>query len=508
MTTVALLNKRYQAVADLSRNGLEITSVGDSVGAAFNSAVRVLLRVARDDGHGLWDDLIRASKSLRWKMLAHPSPIASNVAVPDAACKVIAQCGRLRGAVADTDLLDALSTSAEAVASSDPPVGELLLESIEEVAAENCVIVAANRAAQAAMIDWLTPHRALVLTPGDLQRQQPARDQTYVVGPPRFFRPSLVTAPVTGELSFLLPAWFGDRALPLSPLAEYAEGAIWIQPRFFSWGVQVEPDVTEAVLDEPIVEDDLLPEPVWGDRKSEKRSLGIDEVEARKVLLAGGLAIWLDDGERIRTLEPHQPARERVTYTEVSAVRPGTYLLLRHGAGERGALYESALREFGSAAGGVAETQAAWKDSLARRLDDLGKGEVVRQLTQRGVIASEQARAWTDPCFVRPNRDEDLRVTLRWLGVPVEPTFGNATKLRRAIHKVNAAVRRGLEAAVAEADLSKLESTGHLRLTLTTSEGVRSMVATRVLAIAPFKEIQMRNDTRVPFHDEGGKWLE
>lgn len=508
MTTVALLNKRYQAVAELSRNGLEITSVCDSVGAAFNTAVRVLLRVARDDGHGLWDDLISASKSLRWKMLAHPSPIAFNTAVPYATEKVIAQCRRLRGAVGDTDLLEALSTSAEAVAASDPPVGGLLLESIDEVAAENCVVVAANGAAQAAISEWLKPHGALVLTPGDLERQQPEREQTYVVGPPRFFRSSLVTAPVTGELSFLLPSWFGDRTVPASALAEYAEGAIRIRPRLFSWGVRVEPHVADAVLDEPFVEDDLLPEPVWGERKSAKRPPGFDEIEARKVLLAGGLAIWLDDGERIRTLEPRQPPRERVTYTEVSAVRPGTYLLLRYGAGERGALYESALRELGSAASSVAETQAAWKHALARRLDDLGKGEVVRQLTQRGVKASEQARAWTDPSFVRPNRDEDLRVTLRWLGVSAEPTFGNATKLRRAIHKVNAAVRRGLEVAVAEADLSNLESTGHLQLTLTTSEGVRPMVATRVLAIAPFKEIQMRYDARVPFQDEGAQWLE
>ncbi|MBM7820380.1 hypothetical protein JOE63_002857 [Cellulosimicrobium cellulans] len=508
MTTVALLNQRYRAVADLTRNGLEIISVGDPTGAAFNSTVRSLLRVASDDGHGLWDDLIGAAKSLRWKMLAHPAPIAVNPALPEAVAKVIDQCRRLRGAVADLGLIDELRMSAEAVAVSDPPVGCLLLESIEEVVVENCVVVAMNGAAQAAMHEWLAPHGALVLTPGDLERRQPDREVTYAVGPPRFFRSSLVTAPVTGELGFLLPEWFRDRTVPASAIAEYAEGAIRIRPRHFTSGVQAAPDGGRVDGEESAVEDDLLPEPVWGERKTATRPPGVDEVEARKVLLAGGFAMWLDDGERIRTLEPRQPARERVTYTEVSSVRPGTYLLLRIGAGERGALYESALRELGSAADGIAETQAAWKCALARRLDDLGKGEVVRRLSKLGVKASEQARAWTDPSFVRPNRDEDMRLTLRWLGVSAEPTLGNATKLRHAVHKANAAVRRGLEAAVAAADLSGLESTGHLQLALTTSEGARPIVATKILAIAPFKEIQMRHDARVPFEDAGAQWLE
>lgn len=509
MTTVTSLNKRYQAIADLTRNGLEITSAGDPVGATFNSAVRRLLRAAQKDGPGLWDELVRVSKSLRWRMLVHPEPVEFNTALRLAAAEVVAQTRRLRGAVGNTSLLDALRESAKAVASNDPPVGTLLLESIAEVGAADCIVIAANGAARAAINEWLAQQGALVLTPGDLERQQPDREQTYVVGPPRFFHSSLVTAPVTGEVGFMLPSWFGDRTVPTSAIAEFAEGAVRVKSRTFPWGEQGDLDVAVEDPSEAVTEDDLLPEPAWGERMSAQRPPKADEAEARKVLLAGGHAIWLDDGERIRTLEPRQPAGERVTYTEVSAVRPGTYLLLRLGTGEHGALYESALGALGHAALGVSKTQQAWKSALARRLDVLGKGEVVRLLTERGVKASEQARAWTDPTFVRPNRDEDFRVTLRWLGVPQEPTFGNATGLRRAIHKVNGAVRRGLEAAIEGADLCDLEVTGHLELSLKTdSGGVRPLVATRVLAIAPFKEIVMRYEVRVPFPDSGAQWLE
>src|SRR5699024_11935523 len=69
------------------------------------------------------------------------------------------------------------------------------------------------------------------LTAGDLERKRIDREQAYVVGPPRFFPSSLVTAPVTESVSFILPAWFSDRRLLHSAIAPYADGAIHLQSR-------------------------------------------------------------------------------------------------------------------------------------------------------------------------------------------------------------------------------------------------------------------------------------
>src|SRR4029079_19591167 len=116
------------------------------------------------------------------------------------------------------------------------------------------------------------------------------------------------------------------------------------QARVYSAGELPDSDITTNGA-EP--EDELLPQPVWGERQSSEREPTFDEVEARKVLLSGSLAVWLDDGERIRTLDPAQPSGERVTYTPVSAVREGTFLLLRQGESERGALHQAALQLLG-----------------------------------------------------------------------------------------------------------------------------------------------------------------
>ena len=248
-------------------------------------------------------------------------------------------------------------------------------------------------------------------------------------------------------------------------------------------------------------------EPVWGPRQSPDRELTSDEVEAHKVLLSGNHAIWLDDGHRIRALDPTQPVGERVTYIQVDAVRAGTYLLLRQGETEHGALYQEALSLLGNQAGAINATQRAWKNRLAQRLSELGYKKVMFQLEARGVRTIERARAWTDPHLIRPNSDHDYRCLLEWLGIPLQPTFEHATHLRKRLYQASANIREELEAAISATDLSDLELTGCLSLEVQT-EGVRGILAARVLAISPYTEIVPRHETRLLFEDRSGRWLE
>lgn len=96
---------------------------------------------------------------------------------------------------------------------------------------------------------------------------------------------------------------------------------------------------------------------------------------------------------------------------------------------------------------------------------------------------------------------------LEWLNIPIQPTFDHATMVRRALYQASADVRDQLEKAVSEADLAALDQDGHLSLDVET-EGHRGIVATRVLAMAPYTEIVSRHDARVPFEDRSGQWLE
>ena len=78
VTRIGMLNERYAASATLVRRGAQIVAVGDPVGARFNAAVRRLMIALRDDGPGPWDDLVGASKALRWRLITQPQPIVSN----------------------------------------------------------------------------------------------------------------------------------------------------------------------------------------------------------------------------------------------------------------------------------------------------------------------------------------------------------------------------------------------------------------------------------------------
>lgn len=504
MTRVATLNQRYAASAALARTGIEIVAIGDPTGARFNAAVRRLVALVREDGGGYLDDLLGVSKALSWRQITQPQPLEFNPSLRELAAEVIRQATYLRGAIADQELLDELAAAAALVASTSSVVGPVLLRSIEEVGSNSCIVIAASKRAAMGLESWLQEHGVPVFTIGELERGQTHREQAYVVGPPRIYRPSLVTAPVTSEVSFLLPAWFRDRNVPRSAIADYAEGAIQVEERVFTLG-----DTTEPVSDIAEAEDEdvYLPQPIWGTRRSDDREPTTEEAAARKILLSGNIAMWLDDGERIRSLDPRQPLGERVTYTDVAAVREGTYLLLRQGATERGALYQAALAKLGPQADAIDAAQATWKQLLAQRLRQHGYRRVVEDLRATGTKTADRARAWTDPSLIRPISDQDFDCLLHWLGIPIQPTFGYATMLRKTLYLVSAEIGKQLEAAVAAADLSGLETTGNLSLDIDT-EGFRGIIATRVLAISPFVEIVPRHDARVPFADRSGQWLE
>lgn len=505
MSRINSLNQRYAASADLLRTGVQIHAIGDPMGARFNIAVRRLMVALHDDGPGLWDDVVGAAKALRWRLITQPQPREFNPGLVHLAQEVGRQARRLRGAVADQALLDELEKAAAGVDQEYPVIGTALLRDCREAGPCDSVVIAASKPAKAGLELWLKQHGILVLTAGELERDQPKRDQAYVVGPPRFYRSSLVTAPLISDVSFVLPAWFDDRSVPRSAIAAYAEGSIRVEARIFTTGDTIEPGL--GVQAEVEDEDDYLPQPVWGTRQSENREPTTEEVEARKVLLSGGLAMWLDDGERIRSLDPQQPAGERVTYTEVPAVKEGTYLLLRQGATERGALYQAALAKLGQRGGAVDAAQTAWKHLLAQRLQQHGYRRVVKELQAAGVKTADRARAWTNPNLIRPNSDQDFESLLQWLGIPIQPTFGYASLLRKMLYQASAEIGKQLEAAVSAADLTELDATGHLSLDVKT-EGFRGILATRVLGASPYCEIVSRHEARVPFEDRSGQWLE
>lgn len=495
---------RYECARALVENGLSIFAVGDPAGAQLNAAIRRTIFALGDEPSEVWSDLLQAAKALRWRRITQPFPNSLQPVQAQIVEQLLRQTTRLRALVGHESLLDELGSAATAVRETDSPLGAVLLESILEVGAGNCVVVASGGAARAGLQEWLDSVGAVVLVPSGLSELHAGVEQSYVIAPPMFVPSSVVMAPSTDEVTFVLPAWFRNHSLPESVLGPHAEGRITFNAAVHPIGDVSQPG--DGDYDSP-AEDNYFPQPIWGNRQSDDREPASDEVEAWKLLLGGGLALWLDDGDRIRSLDPRQPEGDRIDYALVADVIPGTYLVLREGETERGAMYEQALRSLGSRADAVLATQKQWKQALHARLSEHGAKAAARELSARGVRSAGQVRAWADPRLICPQLDADFGGLLSWLGMPLQPTYGNAVMLRRAVYKATADLRKELEAAVSLADLGTLEKDGVLRLDLQRN-GFRRMIVARVLARSPFTEIVARAQIRLPFADRSLQWLE
>jgi hypothetical protein len=511
MNTIDTLVKRYAAAESLSLNGAEIVAVADPTGARLNAALRRVMLAAREDP-SLWEDIIQPAKFLRWRLA---TSLRTDTAL-DIAAEIERQERRLQFALTDASLPRELASAARAAAEGQSPLANALLDMISQAGPERCLLVAASRPSQAVLSSSWGTVGVRVLTAAELAREERCIDHAYAVGPPRFFGASLVTAPAALSVSFLIPSWIHDRTLPSSALTAYADsGAMFIKSHTRTVGVEepvsgVESPEDSAPLEQTCeIPDDLLPQPIWEEPAVPHHSPGNDEVLARKVLLAGGQAIWLDDndGERIRALDPAAPSGERVQYAKLATVLPGAYLLLREGASGHGAMQSIASRLLGKDAAGIDATQQAWKNKLDRRITASGVAKVEHDLRRFGVQSVGRASAWTESSLILPKNDEDFRALLNWLGIPAEPTVSNAKRLRRAHHQAGSDVREALEQAVEETDLTGLERDGRIALRAR-AQGFRDMVAVRVLAISPNAQVIPHHQARVLFDDRSARWLE
>lgn len=504
MTTIKAINDRYYAQKSLIKNGVEMVLVGDPIGEKLDRSVRALSKTVRERELGALEELESAAKALLWRQITRPQPLSHNVELTDICSFVHDQSLLFSNMIEDQTVLTDLAECAADIPLVDPPLGTILLESCQEVGCGNAIILAASHSAARGLRSWLEPRGLSVLTQGELTRLNTPREITYAVGPPKFFYPSLITSPVNKEVSFLFPSWFKDRTIPSSRISEYFEGRIDIGSKVFLVNNDSRSEPSTVV--QPPELENYFPQPVWntGVAPNEKTS---DSVSARKVHLSGNYSIWLDDGERIRTINIHNAEGERVSYTNVKSVRRGTYLLLRQGVSEYGSLYNTALDALGSRANQIEYTQSAWKDKLSKRIDEYGANHVIRSLSSVGVSSPNRATAWVDKNLICPRRSRDLLLLLSWLDIPKEPSFSNAIEFRRQTYNSRWDVLKKLESTISQTDMNLLDNRGFLQLE-SEIDGFKGILATRVLAVSPGYQVVSKNDLRVPFVDRSAKWLE
>jgi len=508
MIDLGNLNALYTAAASVARNGVvELVSIDDPDGARFNACLQRLSIVVREGDPEHWNDLLMIARQLRWRRVTEPYPAQYNQGREQLVTELTTLAERRKFLAAEETrrILDELSDAAAVTGRTDGhPMGQLLLQSIEEVGCLECAaILVSARAAEGARYWFHELGVNVAIADRHGLEGLTVRDQAYFIGTPRLFGCSALTAPRAYSLTYIFPSWVWDQDLPQSEFSQVASGGIRPRAKRYHVGARA-----PALRRCNPPEDQLVPGPLWARPSNACGSAGDDEVIARRVLLAGGRAMWLDqDGGWIRTLDPLQPVGERVHMHDEQAISPGMFLVLREGETESDVLYTRALDLLGSATDTVATSQGEWKDALRSRLRALGRRPVIQQLSKSGVHAARRAPFWTARTVVRPQSDADFVLLLEWLGLPPRSYVEHANRLRKARSQAAADVREALEAALDRAELGRLQREGHIRLQLTL-DGFAAIIAARVLAVSPFEELVPRHTVRIPVQDRSARWLE
>lgn len=513
MTHLEWVTTKYDIAAKLQKSSVEIVPVQDDIGSQINALLKLLVLRTRDNPD-LFTNLLDAMKALRWCLLTDTQPTQYNKRVVDALGTTIGEVGQLSGTVDHEmqTILDSIPDSCHRIQNNDSVIGTALLDSIREIGADNCVIVVASAAAQAGTDEWLQSRNmnVEVYTVGELMRLEHEVEQVYVVGPPAFFVSSIISSPVSYQISFLIPHWYKNTKLPASPISEYAEKPFRVKTAVHPFDSNGPIGPQNVMVDSTIPEEDLLPRPHWPiaepDRQPQK-----EEVFARRVLLSKSLFCFLDDGERIRAYDPNQPVEDRLMNIPVNFVQRGTYLVLREDQNQQGVLYEEALDTFGFEKQRIIESQQQWKDALSNKLSADG-AQVENGLDSLGVHAASRVEEWVDMTHIMPQRDSDFQLLLQFLGIEQQPTFEYAKQLRSKCQQLGWKMRQELETELSQINADELQRLRQIGYYKRQAENplYRDIIIVRVLAVSPNREIVSRQTTRIPFEDEknSAKWLE
>lgn len=492
---------RYRAAIEVAETPIAIARVEDPQGADLNKVLRRWRVRFGDVGDGSLADVMGGATALQWNRIV--DPIAGSERTKSLANAVLELLDGLEAAVVESSIIEALRVAIAGVADTAPPIGIELKRFLAEVGDIPSAIVCTRRRDVDRIAHWAGSRVTVVSGSFSIEAVE-SPQIAYALGPPSFFAAPVLTAPVAGEIIFLSPAWIKHYDVPQSPFSAVAEFPILFEHRLTGGRASATDELPQDLDFEN--SDLILPAPVWNEPATDEGA-NSPRAAAQKVLLSGNSAIWLDDGERIRTLDPEQPKGERVVYVRPEQLQLGNYLLLRPGVSDRAALRNLAFDQLGSRSAEVLQSQQQWKDALENRIADSGRAGVVSALDAMGVVAANQAVSWASEEVVAPRRRRDFELLLSWLELDLEDAMRNARAIQSAVMSVGHAARSELEDKISGSDLKRLVSDGHLEVEAV-AVGISGMVAAEVLAISSRTWPIGKHNLRQLFADNGGRWLD
>jgi len=503
MNRIQFLTSSYEALERMlrSQSAIRFRLLEDTEGAEFNQAVNHFVSEVREINDDTVKTVVSMAKCLRWRRFMQPQPVASDWKSRELCEQLEQRCEVVRKVVANGVALDQLLSSAQRLLDEDSAVvKELRLLDSEDDG--DYLLVVRDRSTATLIQSWLEDQNLQVSAAQDIRSEQHWFDFVHVLGFPRAFDPSIFSSPVGDDVDYVFPSWIHCRSLPESSLMGLVENPLSMTVH----NSEILNSTIRTTEGEP--DDGLswyLPEPVWSVPPHDRSCCSSDLVDARQIYLSGGWETWLDDGERVRTLEIDKITGVRVSNLAPEEVTVGSYLLLREHESERGLLKRLAQSRIPRAEETISE-QRFWKERLLARIKQIGVERVRRELRNLGVGAYRQVDTWSDMELIRPKSDNDFLSLLDWLDIPREPTFQDVRTLQSEVRRISHEITAELENQASRVNPEELERQGHMHFKVST-DGVRSMVATRVMAIRSSVQKVPKSFTRTLRKNDCDWWI-
>jgi hypothetical protein len=311
----------------------------------------------------------------------------------------------------------------------------------------------------------------------------------FVFGPARWFPKHIISAPRAKHIHTISFQWIADiwRHEPVF-LGATDGNAISRNP------VLREQDGSNQDPSDMYQPEDLLPTVDWkalSHRLTQRTSpfeLYQEEVDARPLVLAGDLVVFVDTADNATMLaikldNEDDDSTDRVQRIPLSELKPGMFILLRtEGGGDY--IVPVAAKIMGpKIAQEARERQERWKGLLRKAVVKNGLLETAIQLLDLGSHRANEinVRNWMSSRTIRPNDKADFLAILRLTGLAasLDEFWQYAEIIYSAHRQAGFQIRKQLLHQVLTSDLSALRKHGRIEFALPESDG-GSLTAFRI----------------------------
>ena len=261
--------------------------------------------------------------------------------------------------------------------------------------------------------------------------------------------------------------------------------------------------------------DYLAPMIDWsGIRRQAEERVGIEqnltrshvEVEARLHLLGGGYGVYLSDDRKIYVLDLAD--EDRVSQVRVRDIGIDSVIILRRERGGRDFIADVADALLGEAALDLRLVQERWKDSLKRKVWELGGIPKTEEVLRRRGSRYQNVRYWIAPENIRTLSRDDFRILMELIGLGQEANsiWSQMGRIDSAHRSAGHQIRGMLLDEVRRADLSRIDHEGYMDFELPI-EGAGVLTAFLVERKASEREYVSNKMLRETFPVSPDFWL-